>query len=130
MKIVISYKGNSYQTEISKEKEPQLYGLKIGDQFDGAIVGASGYVLKVTGGSDKDGFPMKADLLGGGRRRILLSPGVGFPRGKKGERIRRLVRGNTVTEAIAQLNVIVMKEGPTPLDQIFPPKEKKEEKKS
>ena len=129
MKIVISYKENSYQTEIPKEKEVHLYGLRIGDQVDGAIVGAPGYTLKIRGGSDKDGFPMKADLLGGGRSRILLSKGVGFPRGKKGERIRRLVRGNTVSESISQLNLIVEKEGPTPLDQLFPRKEKKEEKK-
>ncbi|MEM4590025.1 MAG: 30S ribosomal protein S6e [Candidatus Micrarchaeia archaeon] len=129
MKIVISYKENSYQTEIPKEKEVYLYGIKIGDQIDGSLIGAPGYTLKLRGGSDKDGFPMKADLLGGGRKSILLSPGVGFPKGKKGERIRRLVRGNTVTESIAQLNFVVVKEGPTPLDQLFPRKEKKEEKK-
>lgn len=129
MKIVISYKENSYQTEVPKEKEVHLYGLKIGDQVDGAIVGAAGYTLKIKGGSDKDGFPMKADLLGGGRKSILLSKGVGFPKGKKGERIRRLVRGNTVSESISQLNLVVEKEGPTPLDQLFPRKEKKEEKK-
>jgi len=129
MKIVISHKDISYQTEIPKDREAHLYGLKIGDKIDGSLIGAAGYILKITGGSDKDGFPMKPDLLGAGRKRILLSKGVGFPKAKKGERIRRLVRGNTVSEAIAQLNTVVETEGPTPLEQLFPRKEKKEEKK-
>jgi len=129
MKIVISHKDLSYQVEVPKDREVHLYGLKIGDKFDGSLIGAAGYTLKITGGSDKDGFPMKADLLGGGRKSILLSKGVGFPKGKKGERVRRLVRGNTVSESIAQLNTVVETEGPTPLEQLFPRKEKKEEKK-
>jgi len=129
MKIVISHKDMSYQAEVPKDREVHLYGLKIGDKVDGSLIGAAGYTLKITGGSDKDGFPMKADLLGGGRKSILLSKGVGFPTAKKGERSRRLVRGNTVSESIAQLNTVVETEGPTPLEQLFPRKEKKEEKK-
>ncbi len=126
MKIVISYKENSYQVELPKEKEAHLYGLKIGDKLDGSFIGAAGYSLKISGGSDKDGFPMKADLSGGSRKSILLSKGVGFPKGKKGERVRKSVRGNSVSESIAQLNTIVEQAGPTSLDQLFPRKEKKE----
>ena len=129
MKIVISQKEISYQAELPKEKEAHLYGLKIGDQIDGSLIGAAGYTLKIRGGSDKDGFPMKADLEGGSKKRILLSKGVGFPEGKHGKRVRKLVRGNSVSESTAQINAVVEQAGPTSLDQLFPRKEKKEEKK-
>ena len=136
MKVVIGYKGKSYVLELQKEREASLYGMKIGDTFDGAVIGAAGYLLQIRGGSDKDGFPMRADLQGGGKLKVMLSSSPGFRGGKKGERRRKMVRGSVVNEWISQLNVAVIKEGPTPLDQIFisssggdkEKKEKKEEK--
>lgn len=127
MRIVISEPktARSYQVEIPKEREAQLYGLKIGNVFDGAIIGAPGYKLKITGGSDRDGFPMRADVEGTGRKRILLITGPGYRRKKKGEWQRKTVRGNTVSEFIVQLNCAVVEAGPMPLEEIF----KKEEKK-
>ena len=50
-KIVVSEKELSYQFEVDNTK--QLNGLKIGEEFDGQIVGLDGYTLKITGGSDK-----------------------------------------------------------------------------
>jgi len=124
MKIVISHKDKSYQTELPKEKEPQLYGMRVGSTLDGSIIGAAGYKLVIHGGSDKEGFPMRADLPGTGRRRIMLHDKPGYKGGEKGEIVRRLIRGNTVSEVIAQLNVVVAEAGPTPLDQLFPKAEK------
>jgi small subunit ribosomal protein S6e len=88
---------------------PSLIGLKIGDKFDGSTLGLSGFSLQITGGSDKDGFPMRKDVHGGVRPRILIGKGIGFKSAKKGERRRKLVRGNTITEDIVQVNLRVPK---------------------
>ena len=56
-KVVVSDKAISHQIEVEDGKE--LNGLVIGDEFDGSIVGLDGYTLKITGGSDKNGFTMK-----------------------------------------------------------------------
>jgi len=60
--------------------------------------------MKITGGSDKSGVPMRADIHGGARKYVLLSKGVGLNNAEKGERIRKLVRGNTISEEIYQIN--------------------------
>jgi small subunit ribosomal protein S6e len=120
----------SFQGEVPKDKETALLGLKVGDSFDGGMVGATGYKLQVTGGSDKDGFPMRGDLRGAQRTRALLSSGTGFGHGKpNGMRERKMVRGNTVSEAIMQLNTKVLEGGEKPLAEIFPPKPKEAAKK-
>jgi small subunit ribosomal protein S6e len=119
MKIVISDKGLSYSVEVAKEREPLLYGMKIGDTFDGSIIGAAGYKFKITGGSDKDGFPMRADVVSTGKMKMLLSEGAGYRASKKGERKKKMIRGSIVSEAISQLNVIGIETGPTPLSELF-----------
>ena|SRR3989338_131555 len=132
MKIVIGdpKSKRSYQVEVPKDKEGALTGLKIGDELEGGIVGAAGYKLAITGGSDKDGTPMRRDIKGAQRVRALLSGGAGFGTGKpKGMRQRKAVRGNTVSDAIAQLNVKVKEAGGKPLEELFPPKEKAEGEK-
>jgi small subunit ribosomal protein S6e len=129
MKIVMSdpKTGRSYQTEIPKEKESLLIGLKIGDSFDGGVVGAAGYKFQITGGSDKDGVPMRKDLKGGRKAKLLLSGGVGFNPKRKGERRKKNVRGSLVTDQIIQVNSKVVEWGEKKLEELFP--SKKEEKK-
>ncbi|MBM3228949.1 30S ribosomal protein S6e [Candidatus Parvarchaeota archaeon] len=130
MKIVISEKsGKSYQAELAKDKEPQLYGKKIGDEIEGGIIGAAGYTLEITGGSDISGFPMRNDVSGGRRARIVLTQGPGFRPSHKGQRSRKTVHGNTVDSQIVQINTKVKAAGATPLETTFPKAEKKEEKK-
>jgi len=128
MKIVISdaKTGKTFQTELEKGKESALAGLKIGDSFDGGVAGAAGYKLKIMGGSDKDGFPMRGDVPGARRLEVLLSDSPGFRSRKSGERRRKKVRGNAVSEFIAQLNTLVAEHGEKKLEELFPPKEKKE----
>ncbi|MEM3555215.1 MAG: 30S ribosomal protein S6e [Candidatus Micrarchaeia archaeon] len=128
MKIVMSdtKTGRSYQTEIPKEKESLLIGLKVGDSFDGGVVGAAGYKFQITGGSDKDGVPMRKDLKGGRRAKLLLSGGVGFNPTRKGERRKKNVRGNLVTDQIVQINSKVVEWGEKKLEELFPPKKKEE----
>jgi len=131
MKVVISdpKTGRSYQTEIAKDKEAALVGLKLGDALDGGAVGAGGYKLQITGGSDKDGFPMRRDLRGGRKARLLLSGGVGFRAKRKGERRKKSVRGNLITDQMVQINTKVAEAGEKKLEELFPPKPKEEKKK-
>jgi small subunit ribosomal protein S6e len=78
-------------------------GRKIGEVIDGSTIGVAGKV-KITGGSDKAGFPMRADALGGGKNYVLLTKGVGFRTNEEGAKKRKLVRGNTITEETYQVN--------------------------
>ena len=128
MKIVINNKEKSYQAEVPKDKEIQLYGMKVGDTIDGSIVGAGGYMLEIRGGSDSDGFPMRSDLPGTGKRKIILKSAPGYRIKRKGMIKRKTIHGNTVSEMIAQLNTKVIESGPTSLEELFPKKEKEEKK--
>lgn len=126
-------KGKSYQTEIEEGKITGLMGLKIGNEFDGGILGLPGYKLVVTGGSDKEGFPMRKDVDGIGRKRILLSEGTGYRPKEKGIRRRKGVRGNTISQDIIQINAKITQYGKTDISKILKtkekPKEEAEEKK-
>jgi small subunit ribosomal protein S6e len=107
---------------------PSLIGLKIGDKFDGSLMGLSGFTLQITGGSDKDGFPMRYDLAGIARKKALLTSGPGFRPTVKGLRRRKYIRGNTISADIVQVNCkIVEGEGDIPLMLGIQPKEKPKE---
>jgi len=130
MKVIISMKGKSFQKEINGEP---FYGKKIGDKVDGSIIGLNKYELVITGGSDKQGFPMRKGVHGTARKKLLLSGGVGYRPKKKGVRKRKSIRGEIVSEEIAQLNLKVVKEGDKKFEDILKEikseKENKEEKK-
>jgi small subunit ribosomal protein S6e len=129
MRIVISEpSGKSYQFELPKDKEANIIGKKVGDELDGNLVGAAGYTLELTGGSDGSGFPMREEVHGSAKKSILTSDGVGFNAGRSGERRRKYVRGNSFSAEIVQVNTKVTKPGPTPLEQLFPKGEKTEKK--
>lgn len=116
----------SYQIE---KEAPTITGLKIGDRFDGSLVGLNGFTLQITGGSDKEGFPMRVEIPGPGRKRILLSGPPGFWPLKEGQRRRKLIRGNTVSPDTMQLNCKITEgEGDVATILGIPPKEKKAEK--
>ena len=130
-KIVISdpKTRRAYQKEVEKQASG-LIGKKIGDTFSGNVLGLSGYEFQITGGSDKEGFPMRRDVEGTARKKILLSSGSGFHPKRKGQRKRKSIRGNTVSTAISQINVKVVKYGDKPLEKIFGVKEEKAEKEA
>ncbi len=116
----------AYQIEVEKERAAGVLGLRIGDVVDGGFLGLPGYKLKITGGTDRDGFPMHRDVEGPGRKRLLLSGPPCFHPRVKGERRRKLVRGNTISEDIAQINCKVVEYGEKPLEELIPKKEEKE----
>ena len=129
-KIVVSdpKTRRTYQKEVA-EKESGLLGRKIRDMVKGDFFGLPGYELQITGGSDKQGFPMRQNLQGIGRKRALLTGGPGFHPLRKGERRRKLVRGNTLSEEIVQVNMKVVTHGKDSLAKLFGKEEAKEEKK-
>ena len=103
-KLTISdIKGKSISKELKDSDANPLLGLQLGNETDAAIVGFSGK-LKLTGGSDKSGVPMRNDIHGAARKYVLLSKGVGLQDAETGQRVRKLMRGNTVSEEIYQVN--------------------------
>ncbi|MEM3422134.1 MAG: 30S ribosomal protein S6e [Candidatus Bilamarchaeaceae archaeon] len=131
MQLIISdpKTGKSYKVDIPKDKEIEIIGKKIGDEVELGFLGAPGYKIELTGGSDGSGFPMRKDIRGTGRKSTLLTKGVGFRAKEKGKRVRKTVRGNTFSSEIVQVNSKVKEYGATPLEEIFKMPEKKEEKK-
>jgi small subunit ribosomal protein S6e len=113
-KLVVSdTKGRSIAQELKDRAAQPLLGINIGSIIDASIIGVAGGKLKVTGGSDRSGTPMRADVHGGVKKYVLLSTGVG---NRSEARIRKLVRGNMVTEEIYQLNCVLI-EGMLPEKQ-------------
>jgi len=97
--------GKSQVAEVEGTKAHPLIGRKLGEVIDGSVAGLSGHKLLIAGGSDKDGVPMRADVQGGATVEVILSGGVGFHPQERGSRRRKLVRGNTITEESAQVNM-------------------------
>jgi small subunit ribosomal protein S6e len=132
MKLVVANpkNGKTMQKELEENQAKTLYGKKIYEVVKGESLGLTGYELQITGGSDKQGFPMRSDLRGTGRKKIMISSGPGFHPKTKGERRRKSVRGNTVSAETAQLNMQVVKEGAKSLEKTLgKEEEKKPEKK-
>ncbi len=109
--------GRTVKKVLSEQHSKALMGLRIGDSFKGDLVGLPGYEFRITGGSDDAGFPMRWDVSGAGRKRILVTKGVGFRAKRKGLRKRRTVAGNTIYSRTVQVNVAVVKEGKAPLEE-------------
>jgi len=118
-KLVISEGKDSHQIEVPAAESKQLLGLKIGEEFDASNLGLNGYTLKITGGSDKNGFPMKKDVEGPRRIKSLLSGGTGFKPKRDGQRRRKTVRGNTISDDIVQVSTVVSKKGKKSIDELL-----------
>jgi small subunit ribosomal protein S6e len=129
MRLVISdpKSGKSYQSEVPKEQEIAIVGKRIGDEIDGGVVGAAGFTLKLTGGSDASGFPMRPDVPGNRKMAALITKGIGFKTKRKGERRRKMLRGNNYSQDTAQVNSLVIKAGSASLEELFGKKEEKKE---
>jgi small subunit ribosomal protein S6e len=125
-KVVISdpSTGLAYQKVISGANANKLIGKKIGDIVNGTIVELPpDYELKICGGSDKDGVPMRKDIPGNIRKKILLAGGAGYKPREKGLRRKKAVRGNTIGRDIIQINMKVEKHGKIPLAEFFKEKQ-------
>ena len=102
--------GKSQKVELEDARMSPLLGKRIGEVVEGSVAGLQGKLLKITGGTDKDGVPMRPDVHGSVKAFIILSGGVGYKAANKGERKRKLVRGNTVSAESKFLNLMVVEE--------------------
>jgi small subunit ribosomal protein S6e len=99
--------GKSTMYELSDDQFRAFRGLRIGTEIEGSTVGVDGKI-KITGGSDSAGFPMRQDVQGGVKKYVLLTRGVGFKSKEEGQKKRKMVRGNTITEEIYQINSVLV----------------------
>ncbi len=137
-KVVISdpKSRKAYQKEID-QSQSGLIGKKIGDKAPGSHLGLVGFELEITGGSDKEGFPMRRDFESVGRKKLLLSHPPGFHPKSKGRRKRKSIRGNTISPSISQVNMKIVVYGTKSIEESLgvkkdketAPKEEKHEKK-
>jgi len=117
MKINIAVPSTGLQKviEIDDEKRLQnLYERRMAQEIDGAVIGEefTGYIFRISGGNDKQGFPMRQGVLTNNRVRILCAKGQKTYRQRRaGERKRKSVRGCIVGHDIAVLNLVVVKVG-------------------
>jgi len=114
--------GKSYNVAVSGHHANSLDGKNIGEIVDGIFVGLPGYKLKITGGSDGNGTPMRADLPGKKRTKLLLSDGLGFHEVYHGERKRIAVRGSAISSEIVQVNLAIAEYGPKSVEESLAPK--------
>ena len=119
----------AYKIDVDQTKAAGIIGKTIRTKFNGDIIGLAGYELQITGGTDKDGFPMHPQVHGPGRKKIILAHPPGFHPKIKGQRKRKMVRGNTISPDIVQINCKVSKAGVKPIEELLPKKEKVEEVK-
>lgn len=135
-KINISDKGKTLKLETETEA---LIGKKIGETVSGIEISKEleGYVLEITGTSDIAGFPGKKDVEGYVLKRVLLTKGFSLktkPKGlkkkpvamPKGLRLKKSVRGNTISTDTIQINTKVKTEGKKKFTELLPKKEEKE----
>lgn len=118
--------GKSHNIVVSGHHANSLIGKKINDEVDGIFISLPGYKLQITGGTNKDGFPMRGDLPGTTRRKLLLSKGLGYKPKENGKRQKKSLRGNTVNPDIVQINMKVIKHSTKPIEDLIKV-EKKEE---
>jgi small subunit ribosomal protein S6e len=127
MKFVVSTKeGKSY----SAASETDLFvGNKISDTVKLDQIGLTGYEAMITGGSDKQGFPMNTSVQGQNRKRIFSGKTPGFKPTRKGERKRFTVRGNTIGPEVSMVNLVITKKGTVEIGDVLKSKEPAPEEK-
>ena len=111
-KVIVSdpQDGKSKVVEVEEARAAPFIGRKMGEIIDGIVVDMPAAKLQILGGSDKDGVPMRGNVHGGIRRQVVLSEGAGFQPKRKGERKRKTVRGNIITDEIVQINLKIVEQ--------------------
>ncbi|KAI4552693.1 hypothetical protein MJT46_017344 [Ovis ammon polii x Ovis aries] len=101
--------------EVDDERKPRtFYEKHMATEAAADALGEEwkGYVVRISGGNDKQGFPMKQGVLTHGRVLLLLSKGHSCYRPRRtGERKRKSVRGCIVDANLSVLNLVIVKKG-------------------
>ena len=120
-KLVISdpEEGKAIQYELDDAKTNALVGKRVGEIVEGDVLGLPGYKLRITGGSDKSGFPIRPDVHGSGKKRVLIRGAPGFRPKRKGIAKRKTVRGSELSPDISQVNMRVEEKGSTPIEELI-----------
>jgi small subunit ribosomal protein S6e len=118
-KLVISETATSFARTVGDPQSAGFLGKRIGESVGGELIGLTGYTLKITGGTDKSGFPLRPDLPGARQQRVFVGEGFGFDAPRHGMRRRRSFRGNQISEDTVQINLIVDQKGPKPLAELL-----------
>ncbi|KAL1117807.1 hypothetical protein AAG570_004122, partial [Ranatra chinensis] len=132
LQLNVSYPATGCQKlfEITDEHKLRIfYEKRMGAEIEADTLGDEwkGYVLRISGGNDKQGFPMKQGVLTNesvrscimyipycfaGRVRLLLSKGHSCYRPRRdGERKRKSVRGCIVDANLSVLALVIVKKG-------------------
>ncbi|KAG1725069.1 40S ribosomal protein S6 [Suillus paluster] len=117
MKINIANPATGAQKTINIDDERRFrifFDKKISQEVEADILGDEwkGYIFRITGGNDKQGFPMMQGVLLPIRVRLLLTDNHSCYRASRaGERKRKSVRGCIVGPDIAVLSVVIVKQG-------------------
>lgn len=118
-KLVISEAAKSYARAVGDPQSAGFLGKHIGESVGGELLGLTGYTLRITGGTDKSGFPLRPDIPGARQTRVLVGDGFGFHAPREGARKRRTFRGSAVSEETVQINLAVEQKGPRPLSELL-----------
>jgi small subunit ribosomal protein S6e len=111
--------GKAYQVEAKDAAANKFLGRKVGDVIDGDAVGMPGYSIEITGGSDREGFPLRRDLPGSKRRKVLIAGGTGYNPSEKGRRRRKSVHGRDISADVGQINVKIAERGAKPVEELL-----------
>merc|ERR1711976_58659 len=117
MKLNISYPATGCQKLIEVDDERKIrsfYEKRMSAEVSAECIGDEwkGYVVRISGGNDKQGFPMKQGVLTAGRVRLLLRKGQScFRERRSGERRRNSVRGCIVDANLSVLNLVITRKG-------------------
>lgn len=118
MKLNISYPATGCQKLfeiVDEHKVRAFYDKRMGAEVSADVLGDEwkGYVLRISGGNDKQGFPMKQGVLTNGRVKLLLSENHSCYRPRRdGERKRKSVRGCIVDANLSVLCLVIVRKGP------------------
>merc|ERR1711915_332651 len=117
MKLNVSYPANGTQKMIEMEDEIKLrffYGKRMAQEVSAECLGEQfkGYIVRISGGNDKQGFPMMQGVMTNGRVRLLLNKDHKTYRARRtGERKRKSCRGCIVDSNLSVLNLVIVKKG-------------------
>jgi len=117
VKLNISYPANGTQKlfDLEDEKHFRVFiDRKVGDEVDISSVGDQfkGYIARINGGNDKQGFPIMNGVLVPQRVRLLLGPNHKCYRQRRtGERKRKSVRGCIISNDLSVLAISIVKRG-------------------